>query len=448
LTLASAGVLIIDDAISQNAPPEHVGRLPDGGFLLNSGWTIRPAGEQVPVDTLPMSTAVSNDGKYLLVLNGGYNPPSISVIDIAQKHEIGRTPLPDCWLGLTVAPGGNSVYVGGASRAEVYELSLKENGSLTRTREFAAVPDIEKKGPAFIGDVAVSPDGHLLYAADLYDDSIAVINLQSGRLIDRWKTGRRPYRILVTPGGKQLLVSSWADAAIYQHDANSGTEVGKTRVGPHPTDMVWVNKRAPTEGEAGSDYAARVFVAAANTNNAYSLGVTQDGQLNMLESINVSLTPMHPLGMTPSAVAVDKSGAHLYVVCSDANAVAAVDISAPHSRVMGFIPTGWYPTAVRVLDNDQLVMLNGKGLGSRANPDGPVPTKPNHPLYEGGPVSAPGFVAHIQTGTVAFLVTPNEEQLASFSETVVRNSPYRDEMIYGPIEDEQVRRAIVSHKTA
>ncbi len=110
------------------------------------------------------------------------------------------------------------------------------------------------------------------------------------------------------------------------------------------------------------------------------LGVTPDGQLNMLESINVSMTPMHPLGMTPSAVAVDKRAAHLYVVCSDANAVAAVDISAARSRVLGFIPTGWYPTAVRVLNDDQLVMLNGKGLGSRANPDGPQPTKPNQPL--------------------------------------------------------------------
>ncbi len=102
---------------------------------------------------------------------------------------VGRTPLPDCWLGLTVSPRGNIVYVGGGSRAAVYELSLNpETGALTRTREFAAVPDVNAKGVAFIGDVAVSPDAHLLYAADLYNDSIAVINLQSGRLIDRWKT--------------------------------------------------------------------------------------------------------------------------------------------------------------------------------------------------------------------------------------------------------------------
>jgi DNA-binding beta-propeller fold protein YncE len=437
--LALAGCLLVSGAYAQNSPVQRVGPVKGGGFLLNSGWTIRPAGDQVPVDTFPMSTAVSNNGKYLLVLNGGYNPPSISVIDIAQKREIGRTPLPDCWLGLTVAPDKDLVYVGGGSRAMVYELALDPaTGKLTRTREFAAVPDLATKGKAFIGDVALAPDDHLLYAADLYDDSIAVINLQSGKLIDHWKTGRRPYRIVIPPGGKELLVTSWADGAIYEHNPVSGVELGKTRVGPHSTDMVWLNKPAPTTGEGSATYIARVFVAAANTNNVYSFGVTQDGQLNLLESINVSMTPMHPLGMTPTAVATDSAGKRLYVVCSDANAVAVADISGARTRVLGFIPTGWYPTDVRALPDAQLAILNGKGLGSRANPDGPNPTQKAQPLYEGGPVVAHGYVAHIQTGTLGFVAAPDENQLAEFTATVLKNSPYRDEMIYGPVEDEQV----------
>ena len=434
--LTAAGALFFQDA-GQKPAIERVGPLPDGGFLLNSGWTIRPAGQQVPVDTFPMSTALSGDGKYLLVLNGGFNQPSISVINVAEKREIGRTVLPDGWLGLAVSPQGNLVYVGGGSRGSVYELSLDSaTGSLTRTREFATASGASDKGAPFIGDVAISPDAHLLYAADLDNDSIAVVNLQSGQVIDHWKTGRRPYRIVVAPGGRQLVVSSWADGSVYQHDANSGAQIARTRVGPHPTDMVWLGKPAPTE-EGQSSYIGRLFVAAANTNSVYSLGVTADGNLNMLESINVSLTPLHPLGMTPSALAVDSSGTHLYVVCSDANAVAATDISSEHTRVLGFVPTGWYPTAVRILKDGQMVILNGKGLGSRANPDGPVPTKRNQPLYQGGPVESPGYVAHIQTGTVAFAPAVTEETLRDYSDTVQRNSPYRDDMVYGPIDDAQ-----------
>jgi DNA-binding beta-propeller fold protein YncE len=438
LAVAAAG-LLLQEAVSQKAPHEQVGPLPGGGFLLNSGWAIRPVGDQVPVDTFPISTALSKNGKYLLVMNAGYNPPSISVIDIAQKHEIGRTPLPDAWLGLTIAPKGDLVYVGGGSRAAIYELSLNpETGALTRTREFSAVPDAAKKGLAFVGDVALSPDQHLLYAADLYNDTIAVINLQSGRLIDQWKCGRRPYRILVVPGGRQLIVSSWADAAIYQLDANSGGMIAKTRIGPHATDMVWLGKSAPAE-EGGATYIARIFVAASNLNNVYSVGMTHDGQLNVLESINISTSPMHPLGMTPSALAVDAERSRLYVVCSDANAVAEVDISRPQSRMLGFIPTGWYPTAVRVL-GEQLAIVNGKGLRSRANPDGPNPTKPAQPLFQGGPVIAPGYVAHIQTGTVAFVPHPDSEQLGHYTHTVLENSPYRDDILYGPVTDEQINR--------
>ena len=54
--------------------------------LLPNGWKIAPVGQQVPLDTLPMSSAISPNGKFILVLNGGYRPPSISVIDAASRR--------------------------------------------------------------------------------------------------------------------------------------------------------------------------------------------------------------------------------------------------------------------------------------------------------------------------------------------------------------------------
>src|SRR5439155_13695736 len=68
--------------VSQPAPREQVGPLHSGGFLLNSGWRLRPAGNQVAVGTLPMSTALSPDGKFLLVLNGGLHPPTVRIEDV------------------------------------------------------------------------------------------------------------------------------------------------------------------------------------------------------------------------------------------------------------------------------------------------------------------------------------------------------------------------------
>ena len=51
-------------------------RSPAAASCSTAAGGCDPAGKQIPLDTLPMSTALSPDGKYLLVLNGGYRPPS------------------------------------------------------------------------------------------------------------------------------------------------------------------------------------------------------------------------------------------------------------------------------------------------------------------------------------------------------------------------------------
>src|ERR1022692_3743638 len=196
----------------------------------------------------------------------------------------------------------------------------------------------------------IPPDARLIYPADLYHDSLVVINPQSGMLIDRVKTGRRPYRILFHPDGKSFFVTSWTDGSVGHYDTASGNQLTTVRLGPHPTDMIWAaGKSEASEGE--TPWAARLFIAASNTNSVYTLGVSEGNELRLVETINTAMTPRQPAGMTPSALAIGQQGKHLYVVCSDANVVAVVDISEERSHVEGFIPTGWYPTAARVLPN-------------------------------------------------------------------------------------------------
>ena len=47
--VALTAVLTAGLLVSKETPPTQVGPQKDGGFLLNSGWVLRPAGEQVPV---------------------------------------------------------------------------------------------------------------------------------------------------------------------------------------------------------------------------------------------------------------------------------------------------------------------------------------------------------------------------------------------------------------
>jgi len=318
----------------------------------------------------PMSLAVAPDGR-VLALNAGAKA-SISIVNGPEL------PLPDAFLGLTFAPDGKTVYAGGGARGVVYELTYAA-GEVKLAREI--------KAGDFAGDVAVSPDGRLLYAADLYANLIVVINPQSGRVIDRFKTGRRPYRILFHPDGRSYFVSSWADTAVYQYNAANGEEIGRIRLAPHPTDMLLsAYQPEPEEGQPAVDSKYRLFVAASNTNSVYVVGIGENKTMNLADTILVaplSNSPVSPLGMTPSALALSADQKHLYVACSDADAVALVDVSEARGVLEGFRKTGPYPAALRVA-GDRIWVANARG--NTVEPLGP---EVNIPATSTPPPAAP-----------------------------------------------------------
>ncbi len=414
--------------ISQPAARVQVGPLPGGGFLLNSGWKLQPAGKQIALDTLPMSAVLTPNGKHMVVLNGGYRPPSITVLDVASEKETDRMTIADAWLGLAITPNGRTIYVGGGSRSRVYEFGLSAEGKLERQREFEVTPEAQRTFTDFIGDVTTSPDGRLVYAADLFHDSIVVINPQSGRVIERYKTGRRPYRILFHPDGKSYLVSSWADGSVYQHDAINGNQTGVVRVGAHATDMIWSTRKPDADDEDEKPaYEARLFVTASNTNTVAVVGVTEAKDLRLVETINIAMTPRQPLGMTPNAVGLSPDQKRLFIACSDGNVVAVANVSRVKTRVEGFIPSGWYPTAVRPVADGRLFILNGKGLRSYPNPNGPSPFR--RPSVTHGGTAAVEYVGFIQTGTASVIPPFEHEQLAEWTKTARANSPYNDDLL-------------------
>src|SRR5207245_7729475 len=89
--------------------------------------------------------------------------------------------------------------------------------------------------------------------------------------------------------------------------------------------------------------------------------------MKLAESINVAMTPLHPLGMTPSAVALSPDQTRLLVACSDANVVAVADISDARSRVLGSVPTRWHPTAPRRPADGRLRASTARGLQNHQN---------------------------------------------------------------------------------
>ncbi|HEY6345894.1 MAG TPA: bifunctional YncE family protein/alkaline phosphatase family protein [Bryobacteraceae bacterium] len=420
-------ILVIAGLVySQKRSLQTVGPADDGGFLLNSGWRIKPAGIKIPLSTLPMSQALAPDGRTLAVLNAGYAPASVSLVDLERARETARVTIGDGWRGMAFSPAGDKLYIGDGARGSLTEYRV-QGASLSITRKMDLFPpgfSGEKPGsPHLIADV-VAGNGQVL-VADEEQDKITVIDAAEGKVLRSFAVARNPYAMLLNPDGEAVFVSSWSTAQVVEYRLSDGAELARIVVGAHPTEMVWLP--APSGRGADSDdepapSSPRLAVACANTNSVYVIE-KQRGAWRIEEKINVALTPRQPVGMTPSALSVSPDNHRLYVACSDANAVAVVDITAPASRVVGFVPTGWYPTAVRALRDGRLVVLNGKGLGSHPNPEGPDFRRREQP---GVKIQ---YVAAIQEGSASLISSFDNHQLQIYTKTVFENSPYRDSVL-------------------
>jgi hypothetical protein len=149
------------------------------------------------------------------------------------------------------------------------------------------------------------------------------------------------------------------------------------------------------------------------------------------EVISTSLYPQSLEGSTPVSVAVSPDDRTLFVVNADNNNVMVVDISQrltdedrgrgeAISIVNGFIPLGWYPTAVAVSpDSNTLFVGNGKGLASRAN----HPAQRENPLR---PFNSVAFdmIGRTLEGSIAVIDRPDTEQMAGYTTQVRKNTPY------------------------
>jgi len=133
-------------------------------------------------------------------------------------------------------------------------------------------------------------------------------------------------------------------------------------------------------------------VANSNADSVSVIDTTKDQEI---ERIDVRLAENALLGASPEGVALSGDEKTLYVANAHGNAVAMVSLSekarggkttekmseVSKSKILGFIPTGQYPSAIAVAE-DKLFVGNGKGTGfesssMRVNNRGRTPNPPN-----------------------------------------------------------------------
>jgi len=117
-------------------------------------------------------------------------------------------------------------------------------------------------------------------------------------------------------------------------------------------------------------------------------------------------------GVQPVSVALSPDANYLYVAEAGINAIAVIRLEGRGSaKVLGHIPTGWWPSAVLVsADGNTLYVANGKGRGAGPNNNFP-------PDNLGSPRSA-------TQGTVNIIGVPNEGQLEAYTERVMKNNGF------------------------
>ena len=182
----------------------------------------------------------------------------------------------------------------------------------------------------------------------------------SKKVIGQYALGGEGYTCLLSPDHKTLYISCWGCGKIILFDTDKQQIAGSIPAGSNPNDLC-ITKNGD-----------RLFVANANDN---SVSVIDTKQRKVIETLNAALYPDAPCGSTTNSVALSEDDKTLFIANADNNCLAVFDVSMPGSaKSKGFIPTGWYPTCVRIAKGKMLVS-NGKGLSSMANPYGPNPVR-------------------------------------------------------------------------
>jgi DNA-binding beta-propeller fold protein YncE len=369
--------------------------------LLPNGWRIAPVGRHLDAGDLPLAMALHPDGRHLVVVDNGWSKPSLRVVDLERWQVIQNLPVDNAWLGLVWHPDGERLFSSGAADNSIREI-LWRDGRLAPGRTLALAPPQEnqKEGgfesPGFVAGLAISPDGRTLYAAHVFGESLAAVDVETGEVRARATLPAEAYGTLVSPDGRTVFVSVWGASRVALFEPVTLRPLGEIAVGEHPNAM------------ALSRDGARLFVACASTNAVWVVDLASG---KAVEQIGVALRPDAPPGVTPNAIALSPEGDTLLVANADNNAVAVVDVRKPgHSRPLGFIPTGWYPTGAAFdAAGRNVLVLSGKGLTPVANPRGPQPVS-------GGADAQ--YIAGLLNGALTILPRPDEAALRPLTERV------------------------------
>jgi DNA-binding beta-propeller fold protein YncE len=403
----------------------------------------------------------------LLVLTSGYNRTHdaegqvetegstewVFVFELSRAGGIPRqvqaVSVPNAFGGIAFGPKGDRFYVGGGSDDLVREYS-RDLGTGRFEEVIPAMPLGHKSARGFGGlgidespyaaGVAVTPSGSRLVVANLENDSVSVIDLRTRRVAFELVLqpgrgaagGEFPYWVTMA-GEDKGYVSCQRDREVVEIGLNDRRVLRHISVGGQPSKMA-VN-RART----------RLFVANANSDSVSVLSLPEGSLISQLAP-NVS-GQAGLLGSNPNDVQLSPDEETLYITLGGNNALAVyrlgendrgvVSASSKPSRLLGLIPTGFYPQAVAIgIGGRSLYVAFGKSP-TGPNPRGTWTDVARSTIQPYLDNAADQYSLALDHGGLLALPTPPPEVLSRLTRQVRQNNRFESSR-----EDPQIFRAL------
>jgi DNA-binding beta-propeller fold protein YncE len=395
-----------------------------------------------------VSTAVSPDGRTLLILTSGYNvrydgrgnlAPQESneyvfVYDIAAQppRKMQVLQVATAFNGLAWNPSGKEFYVSGGEQDAVHVFARdgaawREAGAPVRLGHVAGL------GLGIRPEVAgidVNASGTQLIAANYENDSISVVDISSRSKIAELdlRPGRNdPSKKGVAGGEYPFWVAVKGDEKAYVSSIRD-REIVVVALPPDAADSAMrVLGRIPVRGTPNKMIlnrgGSRLFVACDNSDSVAIVDTGNDrllAQFAVTAPKDVFLNPRGFRGSNPNSLALSPDERTLYVTEGGTNALAVVKLDGDTGRVAGLIPTGWYPNSVSVsADGVRLYVVNGK------SPEGANPTGCGYTPSPAACHAKNAFIFQRSRAGFLTLPVPSEKQLGELTEQVAQNDHFR-----------------------
>jgi YVTN family beta-propeller protein len=434
--------------------------LPTGGVISPDAapgstlLALRPADAVAPNFEAggAVATALSPDGKTLLLLTSGFNRtfdlegepvPEASTEWVFVYDVSSGAPRPaqvlslaNTFVGLAFDPRGHRFFASGGPDDNVHEFTDDAGGRWSEQPPPIALGHLTlglgglgiDESP-FAAGVAVTTSGGMLVVANHENDSVSIVDTHERKLIaevplvpGEGRPGGEFPAGIATVGDSRAFVSCQRDREVVEIDLLRHAVVKRIRVGGEPTKLV--------ANRAGT----RVFVANANSDTVSVLDVSAARVLSEIPVVPsaVGSAGANLRGSNPNAVELSPDERTLYVTMGGNNAVAVVALSGGDrgeaaggtSRVSGFIPTGFYPSAVTASRDGGMLYVAYAKSPTGPNPGGPwsyVTRAVDHPYAPG---IANQFSLQLTHGGLLAIPTPPPDVLAKLTTQVLRNNRF------------------------